>query len=182
MSSRRGLASVATVVTATLWAWACPAFAEPQEGGLAPPPGETRLRTAQRTASGILLQPVRDAGFLNAEIPDALARASLDPYALAEATSCSEVTSEIGELNAFLGSDVARDAGPREDRAERLAVAGGRAAVNSLIPFRTVVRELTGAAPAQRRLQSAIDLGYARRGFLRAVYRLHGCDGSTEAH
>ncbi|HEY1180653.1 MAG TPA: hypothetical protein VGF17_31230, partial [Phytomonospora sp.] len=65
-------------MTATLWAWACPAFAEPQEGGLAPPPGETRLRTAQRTASGILLQPVRDAGFLNAEIPDALARASLD--------------------------------------------------------------------------------------------------------
>lgn len=53
--------------------------------------------------------------------------------------------------------------------------------MNSLIPFRTFVREVTGAAPAQRRFQAAVDLGYARRGFLRAVYRLRNCPADVHA-
>lgn len=176
MMLMRGVAATATAVTAIVSAWSGPALAEPSEGGLAPPPGETRLHAAERTAGGILLQPVRDAGFMNVEVPDPLVRASLDPYDLSEGASCSDVMAEIEDLNGFLGSDLTGEAGPREVRVERLAVAGGRAAVNSLIPFRTVVREISGAARAQRRLQSAIDLGYARRGFLRAVYRLRRCD------
>jgi hypothetical protein len=47
--------------------------------------------------------------------------------------------------------------------------------VNALIPFRGIVREITGAAPAQRRLNAAIDAGYARRGFLRGLHYARHC-------
>jgi hypothetical protein len=47
--------------------------------------------------------------------------------------------------------------------------------VNSIIPFRGVVRELSGSAEADRRLQAATDAGIARRGFLRGVQRIRGC-------
>ena len=47
--------------------------------------------------------------------------------------------------------------------------------VNSLIPFRGIVREVSGAAPAERRLAAAIDAGFARRGFLRGVLSARGC-------
>ena len=47
--------------------------------------------------------------------------------------------------------------------------------VNSIIPFRGIVRELTGAAAAQRRYADAIDAGYARRGFLRGLQTARRC-------
>ncbi|MEE3154506.1 MAG: hypothetical protein VX309_03150, partial [Pseudomonadota bacterium] len=53
--------------------------------------------------------------------------------------------------------------------------AGGKTIVNSIIPFRGLVREITGAAPAQRRLNTAIDAGFARRGFLRGAAISRGC-------
>ena len=58
-----------------------------------------------------------------------------------------------------------------------VAKIGGTAVVNSLIPFRGVVREISGAAAADRRLQAATDAGIARRGFLRGVYQTRGCKG-----
>ena len=47
--------------------------------------------------------------------------------------------------------------------------------VNSLIPFRGVVREVSGAAAADRRLTAATQAGFARRGFLRGVHQTRGC-------
>jgi len=38
-----------------------------------------------------------------------------------------------------------------------------------------VIREVSGAASAQRALQAAIAAGFARRGFLRGVYQTRGC-------
>ncbi len=46
--------------------------------------------------------------------------------------------------------------------------------MNSLIPFRGLVREVSGAGPAERRLNAAIDAGIARRGFLRGLQRAEG--------
>ncbi|WP_296596049.1 hypothetical protein [Phenylobacterium sp.] len=181
MTSIRGLSTALATLAVTVSAWPGPAAAQPLEAGPTAPPGETSWRAAGRAAGDILAQPIRDAGLLTAEIPDPLVRATIDPYALPDPASCTEIQSEIGDLNGVLGSDLAGDFGPREGRAARLAEAGGRAAVNSLIPFRVVVRELTGAAPAQRRFQAAVDLGYARRGFLRAVYRLRNCEAEPAA-
>ena len=52
--------------------------------------------------------------------------------------------------------------------------------VNSLIPFRGLVREVTGAAPAERRLQAAIGAGLARRGYLRGLAETRHCKMAGE--
>ena len=62
--------------------------------------------------------------------------------------------------------------------ADDLAEAGGKTIVNTIIPFRGLVREISGAAPAERRLAAAIDAGFARRGFLRGTALARRCPGS----
>ena len=47
--------------------------------------------------------------------------------------------------------------------------------VGSLIPFRGVLRELTGAAGHQREFQAAIYAGAVRRGFLKGLGQQKGC-------
>ena len=44
-----------------------------------------------------------------------------------------------------------------------------------IVPVRGLVREVSGAASAQRELEAAIAAGFARRGFLRGVYQTRGC-------
>jgi hypothetical protein len=74
-----------------------------------------------------------------------------------------------------LGADYVVGNEVKENRAGKLAEAGGKTVINSIIPFRSLVREVTGAAPADRRLNAALDAGYARRGFLRGVHARQGC-------
>ncbi|MEK7111976.1 MAG: hypothetical protein AAB875_01485, partial [Patescibacteria group bacterium] len=62
-----------------------------------------------------------------------------------------------------------------EDRTSKIAEGVGKSLVNSLIPFRGVVREISGAAPAERRLRAAIAAGLARRGYLRGMASAKGC-------
>ena len=54
---------------------------------------------------------------------------------------------------------------------------GPKTVVNAIIPFRGLVREISGAAPEQRRLNDAIDAGFARRGFLRGIATSRKCRG-----
>jgi hypothetical protein len=126
-------------------------------------------------ASDIATQPVRDVGLDKDEIPAPLVAAVANPYSLAGLRRCSQLGTAFAELNAALGPDFSTIPADAENRAAKIAEAGGRTIVNSIIPFRGLVREVTGAAPAQRRLNAAIDAGYARRGFLRGVYTQRGC-------
>jgi len=145
-----------------------PGAAAPQEKGEV-------AETAEKAAE-IATQPVRDLGVAKPEIPPVLVRATAAPYALAGLGSCEALAAEMGELTAALGPDftVAGEA-KEENKVAKVAEAGGKAVVNSIIPFRGVVRELTGAAARQRRLDDAIDAGFARRGFLHGVSLMKAC-------
>lgn len=181
MTPNKPLALAATAVVSLLTASSGPAFAHPVLGPLPAWSVDPRLRVAEHTAGDILVQPIRDTGLMNVEIPEPLIRATAAPYALSDGVSCAEISAEIAGLSAVLGPDLTADPAQHESRVGKLAEAGGRAAVNSLIPLRTLVREVTGAAPAQRRLQQAVELGYARRGFLRGIYRLRDCPADLAA-
>jgi len=161
---------------AAVLAFAAPAFAQPSEGRPAPEPAiGARLSDAEHKATDIITQPVRDVGLFGRAVPEPLQRARHDPYSLAASWSCTDIDSEIARLDDALGPDPMFEAERKESRVGKVAEAGGRAVVNSLIPFRTVVREVSGAAPAERRLQTAIDIGHERRGFLRGVYQMRSC-------
>jgi hypothetical protein len=140
-------------------------------------PESTGARTKDKAAE-IATQPARDLGVSKTEIPPVLVRATEDPYSLDGVKTCAQIVAATRELNEVLGPDYSVGATARqENRAARFAEAGGAAVVNSLIPFRGLVREVSGAAPAERNLNAAISAGYARRGFLRGLYQKQGCRG-----
>lgn len=128
-----------------------------------------------KKAGEIATQPVRDLGIDKVEIPPVLVRATEYPYAAEGTESCEQLAATVVELNQALGPDFQVANAEGEDKVGKVAEAGGKAIVNSLIPFRGVVRELTGAAAAKRRLDDAVDAGYARRGFLRGLQQAKGC-------
>lgn len=134
-----------------------------------------RWGEAGKKAVDIGTQPVRDVGLSKREVPPILAKAFEDPYSLAGLKSCQALANEVKALNAVLGRDYEVGAEYAENRAGKLAEAGGKTIINSIIPFRGLVREVTGAAPADRQMNAAVDAGLARRGFLRGVHLKQGC-------
>lgn len=138
---------------------------------------EGRRDTAIDRARDIAGQPARDVGASKVVIPPVLAAAIASPYEAGASRTCAAIAAQLRDLNAVLGPDFIAGADANENRASKIAEAGGKTIVNSLIPFRGLVREVTGAAPAQRRLNAAIDAGYARRGFLRGLQRARKCRG-----
>lgn len=145
----------------------------------AAPAQETRpqqpVADALDRAGKIVVQPAHDVGVAKTEIPPLLLKAAEDPYRVEGLGNCTELTAAVKALNEVLGPDFTTARQRRENRAGKIAEAGGRSVVNALIPFRGIVREITGAAPAQRRLNAAIDAGYARRGFLRGLHYARRC-------
>ncbi|HWI85686.1 MAG TPA: hypothetical protein VNT42_05095 [Sphingomonas sp.] len=148
-------------------------------------PGQTTTTTTATTkekivetgkaAGDIATQPVRDLGAQKIEIPAPVQQAADAPYSLSGLRTCAQLNRAIFDLNDVLGSDYADAAVVRENKAGKLAAAGGKTIVNAIIPFRGLVREVTGAAPAERRLDAAIQAAYARRGFLRGVATARKC-------
>jgi hypothetical protein len=121
-------------------------------------------------AGQIITQPARDVGVEKTEIPPLLIKASEAPYSAAGLTTCARIDHAIDELSEVLGPDFGGARTPKnKNRAGKIAAAGGSAVVNSIIPFRGLVREISGAGPAERRLNAAIDAGFARRGFLHGL-------------
>ncbi|HAF41296.1 MAG TPA: hypothetical protein DCG90_05940 [Sphingobium sp.] len=126
-------------------------------------------------AGKIATQPARDIGIDKDEIPPVLLKAVDNPYAAPASRTCKGLNGALGELNAVLGEDFTIGRQANENRTGKIAEAVGKTIVNSLIPFRGLVREISGAAPAERRLQAAVTAGIARRGYLRGLASAKGC-------
>jgi hypothetical protein len=139
------------------------------------PAPESWTTQARKKSVEIGTQPARDVGVMKREIPPILQKAHEEPYSLKGLKTCKQLAAEVVELNAVLGPDYTVGNEIKENKAGKLAEAGGKSVINAIIPFRGMVRELTGAAPADRRLNAALDAGYARRGFLRGVHAKQGC-------
>ena len=134
-----------------------------------------RMQSVRDSAGRIVSQPARDVGAAKTVIPPALLAASENPYGTKGLTNCKQIASAFHSLTDVLGPDFYAGEVKKENKAGKLAEAGGQTVINGFIPFRGLVREVTGAAPAQRRLNRALDTGYARRGFLRGLYVARKC-------
>lgn len=128
-----------------------------------------------RKAGTIATQPARDIGIDKDEIPAVLTKAVDNPYAPPPSRTCKGLNTGLGELNAVLGEDFTASKEANENLTGKIVEAVGKTVVNSLIPFRGLVREISGAAPAERRLQAAVTAGIARRGYLRGLAAAKGC-------
>jgi hypothetical protein len=138
------------------------------------PQDEPRDETLDK-AGRIAAQPAKDVGAVKTEIPPILQKATEAPYAMPASRTCKGLNAAMAELTAALGPDFVTGKVNNENRTGKIIEAGGKTIVNTLIPFRGLVREVTGAAPAQRRLEAAISTGLARRGFLRGLATAKSC-------
>jgi hypothetical protein len=135
---------------------------------------EKVIDTGKR-AGEIATQPARDVGAQKVDIPPAIQQAAAAPYSLVGLHSCAQLNRAIFQLNDALGPDYSGGVTVHENRVGKLAEAGGKTVVNTIVPFRGLVREISGAAPAERRLNADIRAAFARRGFLRGVATARKC-------
>ncbi len=116
--------------------------------------------------------PITDLNLTRDEIPDVLKLAAVSPYDNAGLSGCKEIGAEIAGLDRVLGDDLDIDTGQRRDiTIGKIA----KSAVSSFIPFRGIIRELSGAADHQRDFQEAIFAGAVRRGYLKGLGEQKGC-------
>ena len=157
-------------------ALASAATARPQKTETAPP-GPPKENAGQ-VMGDIATQPLQDLNVKNKRIPEVLELARGNPYGLEGLRNCRVIARDVAALNAVLGADIDTPEDRRPNRG-RQAANVGKSVVQSLIPFRGVIREVTGAAGAQREWDAAVDAGIARRGFLRGIGKSRGCRITT---
>ncbi len=118
--------------------------------------------------------PLRDLGIDARDIPEVLTTAERDPYATAGLGTCDAIITAIAALDQVLGADY--DIAVRDD-GDRISEGRiGQSVVGSILPFRGIVREVTGAAANERRLRAAYTAGMVRRAFLKGWGLGRGCD------
>lgn len=123
-------------------------------------------------AADVVMTPVTDLNLKKDEIPAVLLSAAADPYSSAGIRKCADVSAALAPLNAALGPDMDVATGD-PDRLSTGSVA--KSVVASFIPFRSILREVTGAAEHQRNFEAAIYAGAVRRGFLKGLGQQMKC-------
>ncbi|MEM1196962.1 MAG: hypothetical protein AAGH57_12720 [Pseudomonadota bacterium] len=116
--------------------------------------------------------PLEDVGLSKEDISQILLAAAENPYAAAGNGQCSALIGEIAKLDNILGDDYDIAADKEEGISTKKAA---KSVVGSIIPFRGVVREISGAAGNERKAEAAIAAGMVRRGYLKGLGEAKGC-------
>ena len=116
--------------------------------------------------------PLEDVGLSKDEIPDVLIEAAKDPYASEGLSTCNALVAEIAELDTVLGEDY-DIAGAKGTGIN--AKGAAKSVVGSIIPFRGLVREVSGAAGDARKSSAAHMAGMVRRGYLKGLGQARSC-------
>lgn len=126
------------------------------------------LTERNESVGSAVATPVEDLNLKKTKIPEVLQRAVENPYDLRTTTSCEAIATEVAALDHELGDDhdtlvLAQETKDKSPKAGALLKAG----VAAVIPYRGLVRQITGAAQHEKDVDEAIDAGFARRGFLK---------------
>lgn len=126
-------------------------------------------------------QPFRDLNLARQKISPVLARIGNDPYSQPPGFDCKGVRTEIRELDEVLGPDV--DSG--EDAPHptgAVAELAGDALQNAVgVPFRGVIRKISGADEHERDLRGAAMAGLLRRSYLKGLAAQYCKPADTKA-
>jgi len=111
-------------------------------------------------------QPVRDLNLMGDEPGDYLVTVVNDPYSVPP-PDCSALNGEIARLDEILGADVDAPRKSDDDMVGAITLAAVRNVTR--LPFRGVIREVTGAAPKERAMRQALLAGAVRRAYLKGM-------------
>jgi hypothetical protein len=127
-----------------------------------------------RDVDAVVMTPVNDIGLDDIEIPTYLATME-NPYAIPPG-NCAAARAEIEKLDDILGSDLDVPEDEDEEREQRALNASSATIGSVLIPFRGVVRAISGAAKNERLAREAYQRGLVRRAFVKGRADSQGCN------
>lgn len=157
----KGAANALSLIALAL---ASPALAQNQPRGLDDEPD----------AADVALTPLGDLNLRSDPIPPLLLAAREAPYDQAGIGTCDDITRLVGELDAVLGADYDTEVPDTDGR----TISAGNIAqrvLGSLIPFRGIIREVSGANEHERDFREAIAAGMTRRAYLKGRGQGMGC-------
>lgn len=147
----------------------------------APPPTKTNgeafrdaMSDTRKSLPSVAKAPLQDFNLMKEEIP-AILTAIEYPYKIDGPVYCDVLAQEVKALDEVLGMGMDHI---REDLAnnEKAAEAATNAATSALedaatgwLPYRSVIRRLTGATKHERAIRNAYQRGRIRRAFLKGV-------------
>jgi hypothetical protein len=152
----------------------------------APPPRAQATSPVSRTGADMAqaaTTPLSDLNLVNAPIPAALLEAQRAPYAEPADGTCAGLQAQVVALDAVLGADLDVPSTPANpsliERGATLvsqtATQQVRGAAESVVPFRSWIRRLSGAERYSRDVAAAIAAGTVRRAYLKGMGMVRGC-------
>ena len=124
----------------------------------------------------VVTSPLTDINLMKKDVPTVLVAALDNPYDLAGIKSCVGFTTAIMDLDMALGDDI--DVAQTKTTEEKLGNGAGaiaKSVIGSFIPFRSVIRQISGANAQQRAWDRALYAGSVRRAFLKGMGQSKGC-------
>lgn len=147
-------------------------------------PGATE-RAIQQSQDGFgnaAMSPLEDVNLKRDQIPEFL-KTIKNPYKVDAEISCEEIAGQVQRLDGLLGRDW--DIPPPDKKALRDQAADGAStafldtvssSASGLIPYRGIVRTVTGANSHASKVRKAYERGSHRRTFLKGMGLIKSCD------
>lgn len=140
---------------------------------VAAPASAQKIVTDEDTSVGdVMLSPLNDLNLANDPIPPVLVRAYAAPYDDVGLADCNHLEQEIGNLDAVLGEDFDTPRSAHEGGSPE-GIAKG--VLTGFIPFRGVIRHLSGAKLHEWEFRQSITAGLMRRAYLKGLGQGLGC-------
>ena len=163
-----------------------PPVKKPAASAAEPPPPtyvptdkmKTSDQVKRESVQGAVTTPLRDLNVSRTDIPEVLLQAMTDPYARPPRNAgCRTLIVMVRPLDDALGPDIDQIPPDPESIVNRNTALGTAAdvATGALIPFRGVVRTLSGAENHDKLVQAAIVAGHTRRAYLKGLGEARGC-------
>lgn len=130
-------------------------------------PAAAQVVNQEPDAMDVARTPLEDFNIDSDDLPEVLVAAANDPYATDGLETCNDIVAQIAPLDQVLGSDfdIADDVDGRGISEGKIA----QSIVGSFIPFRGIVREVTGANSRRKQFELAVTAGMVRRAFLKGL-------------
>lgn len=150
-------------------------------GKKAPAPTKTNgqvfkgaMSDTRASLPGVAKAPLQDFNLMKEEIPPILLSIKY-PYKIDGPVYCDQLAREVADLNSVLGmglDHISEEMATNEKAAEAATNAATSAledAATGWLPYRSIVRRLTGATKHERAIRKAYQNGRIRRAFLKGV-------------
>jgi hypothetical protein len=165
----------------------CVAGAGCASSGTAEKTGDAMQSAARQTYRGMgeaVTAPLRDLNLTRQEIPVVLLAAMDAPYQTRTISDCRSIAAEVAALDVSLGPDLDTPKNEQDrnyyrlgaDEAAEATLEAVRDAAVGIVPFRSWVRQLSGAKGNEKRVKEAIYAGSVRRAFLKGIGEHRGCE------